>query len=250
MSEATPDPYQSPGYFAERLDPQEMVVRRRPGGLTAICVIAIILGGLGVVTAVVGVVFAAAGQAIQKAAAPQLPGELEGEALQVQAEMNQAIQAVGQRYLMANVALALLSLALAIGLIVGRAQSLKIKPLGRTVLLAVFAVAILFELARGSFQIYQQMQMFGVMQEYWPRLMKSAAEKSQQPMGGPNFETMMNIAFTVAKISAYAIVIVPALVKGAFYFIGAIYLARPKLKELFERSAAAQPSFGSAAAKV
>jgi hypothetical protein len=239
-----PDPYQSPAYFADRDVPDEVTIPRRPGGLTAICVIAIILGVLGVITALMGMAGAVAGQAMQKAFTPSMPQNMDDEALEVQIEMNEAVQEMGQRFILPNVAFIVFGLAVAIGLIVGGAQSLKIKPAGRMILVAVFLVAILFELARGGFQLYVQMQVMAVMGEYWPRLIKAAA--GQQPPGGPDMETLMNIALSVAKVTAYSVVILPVLVKGGFYAIGAFYLGRERVKQLFERSDAAQSPFGSA----
>jgi hypothetical protein len=246
MSQPTPppDPYQSPAYFADQDVPDEVMIPRRPGGLTAICVIAIILGVLGVITALMGIVGAVAGQAMQKAMAPSMPQNMNEEAQQVQEEMNEAIQEVGQKFMVPNVVSIICSLTLAIGLIVGGSQSLKIKPSGRTILLMVFSIAILFELVRGGFQIYVQMQILAVMDEFWPRIVETSA--AQQGQGGPDLETIMSVLWMVTKVSAYVFTILPVLLKAGYYVIGALYLGRENVKRLFDQSADAQSPFGSA----
>lgn len=69
MSDSTlpSEPYQSPAYFADRDVADATMIPRRPGGLTAICVIAIILGVLGAITALMGIAGAVVGQAMQSA---------------------------------------------------------------------------------------------------------------------------------------------------------------------------------------
>ena len=78
------------------------------------------------------------------------------------------------------------------------------------------------------------------------RLMESAG--AQQRPGGPDVETFISIALTAAKVMAYAAAVVPVLVKGGFYAVGALYLGRQEVKRLFEQSVEPQAPFGSAAA--
>ncbi len=270
-----PDPYRSPAYFADQDVADAVMVPRRPGGLTAICVIAIILGVLGVITGLMGIVGAVAGQAMQNAMAPSMPQNLRNdedwndedwndedwndedmermqremervqqELEKVQQEMNEAMQEVGQRFIVPNVVFISIALLLATGLIVGGAKSLKLKPTGRWLLLTVFVIAIFFELVRGGFQLYVQMQIMVVVAEFWPRLMETAGAKQAQ--GGPDMQTIMDIALTAAKVMAYTVTIVPVLVKGGFYAVGSFYLGRQKVKQLFKQSVAEQMPYGSA----
>ena len=63
----------------------------RPGGVTAVCIIAILLGSLGLLVSLLGVAAIAVGQERIQGMMPKPPGETEAK---VQQEMNAALNAV------------------------------------------------------------------------------------------------------------------------------------------------------------
>jgi hypothetical protein len=248
MTDSTPSPapYQSPPSFGDADVPDSETLPRRPGGLTAICVIAIILGGLGVITGLMGIGGLLGGQAIQKNLAPSFPqpagapiGETHEKMMEVQGEMNDKIYAVGRQFILPNAIVLTLHVAVAVFLIVGAVQCLKLKAVGRTILIATFCFAIPFEMARSGFQLYQQMQIMAVMEVYFPRMMEAATPPDAPE--APDMGAMMNVMMSAMKAASYGMIIVFLLVKGIFYAIGAMYMTRRKVRELFER-AAARPS--------
>ena len=127
------DPYKSPEYSLDpALSPGHRPLSGRPGVLTAICVIAIVLGGLGLGTGLLAVVSLVGGEAIQ-AAIPDNPG-MDEEMKKIQTEMEQEMQAVTDRYWGYHAVFLLGHFAVATGLLAGGIMAIKMNPKGRTVL--------------------------------------------------------------------------------------------------------------------
>ena len=159
---------------------------RRPGGLTAVCVIAIVLGGLGLLGSLVTMASLAAGSRLQQAftMSPQGPGR-DGFA-EVQRTMQQRIQAVTDRYWWPNAGFALVNVGLAAGMLAGGIMALNRTPRARTLLITVFAVALLFEISRTIVQVFMQWEMAAVMSDLLPRMMVGfcAGQRTQRATGG------------------------------------------------------------------
>jgi hypothetical protein len=203
---------------------------KRPGRLTAVCIIAIILGALGVL----GSLSAMASIAFQRAASkafemPQQPGP-NTEFVEANRKMQQRTQDVALRFWGLNVGVALANLAVSAGLLVGGIVMFKMNGKARAFLLAVLAVAIVFEVIQASVYVLMQLQMAPILAESMPQMMKTTV-----PKGQPETEQVAEMGAVVAKVTIFvgiAFHAIFALVKLIFYAIGARYLCKPSIRAL------------------
>ncbi len=214
-----------PSFPPESQYPYEIPQARRPGGLTAICVIAIILGVLGLLSSLWGLASLAIGPSLQKAmqVPPQGPGR--DRAMELQRTMQQKIQAVADRYRWPTAVFALLNVGLAGCMLAGGIMGLKRNAKARTLLTAVFAVAILFVISRGIVEAFAQWEIAAIMSDLLPRMMEQAG-----PPNAPNVPNAAAMGSAFAKIGivlglAYAVVSI--VVKLTYYAVGWFYLRRP-----------------------
>jgi len=200
--------------------------RRRPGGLTAVCVIAIVLGALGLCMSLVGLASLAFQDKLEEFAMRQQqppPGMPDGF-LKAQMEMQKKIQEIQQnvthRYRGANMGILLLNLVFASSLLAGGIMTLKMNPTARTFLVGVFAAVIVFEIVRTVVTVFMQLDMF--------------AELSTIPSVGSGPADVILTFAKVVAIGGMAFGIVLGLGKVIFYAIGACYLRRPNIRQLFQ----------------
>jgi len=223
MPTLPPDPFKPPAAAA--------TLPRRPTGLTAVCVIAIILGGLGLAGSLMGVVGLTVGSSMQKAfTLPPQPG-MDTQVIDAQLAMQREIQAVADRYWGYNLAFVLACLFVAGGLLAGGIIALGIKPAGRALLIGAFAVAVVFEVLRAVFQVFMQVEMVAVMSDSISRIMEAAS-----PAGAPGAEQAATIAAVATQVGMFvgiAFVCVYVLAKLIFYAVGIHYLRRPSVQRLF-----------------
>jgi hypothetical protein len=214
------------------------VAHQRPGMLTAVCVIAIVLGAMGVGKSVLGLGGLATKKTLENAVKmPRQPGMPDG-AVEAQAEMQKKMQAVGDRYLGLNAAIAVLNLLFSACLLGGGIMTLKLNPQARKFLIAAFAAAIVFDVAQTAVTIFVQLQMVTVMSETMPRAMAAAT-----PRGGPPPEELATFTMVLTKVVSFVMIAFYAalgLAEVVFYGVGARYLCRPNVRRLFPQTAADQ----------
>ena len=203
----------------------------RPGGLTAICVIAIVLGGLMVLGGLVSLVTLALNAQIQQAMQPprqqNLPAELQ-EMQEAQQKMTDDMNAVTNKFLPINIPMQILFLAVAVGLLVGGGKSLGLNAIGRSTLMVVCGVALLAEIAWVAMQLMMQMEVASIMQSSMTEMMRSAPGNN-----GPEAEIMGN-AMMVGIVIGVVISLGWALAKAIFYIVALLYLRKPHIAALFE----------------
>jgi len=204
--------------------------RQRPGGLTVICVLAIVLGALGLMTGCFGLLSQAFNQQMQNGLAGLQAGANK-EAAELQQEMNAKVVAASAKFAWLNMLLAVVQLAVAASLLVGGIMSLKLRPLGRKLLLGAFVAAIVFEAARIYPTISVQQAMVPIMAEYMPKMMKAQAPPGgQQPAG---MDQAMSSIMSALGIVGMVFFVVTVAVKGVYYAIGIVYLRKPSVALLF-----------------
>jgi hypothetical protein len=221
------DPYASPVTSAQRLGSY------RPGGLTALCILAILLGALGLFTALFSGVSIVAGRQLQEMLTFRQPGQTP-EAAKLQREMNDKTMDVVDEFRVYNVLAVLVHLVVTTSLLVGAVMTLRLNPTGRRVLHAACWLAILFELGRGILQTFMQLKNFAIMREYMPRVMSSAGQGGAPRPGAEQIaETMTNmiIYFSLGFMAIFI------LLKVIYYVITIVYLRKPKIRGLFASSA-------------
>jgi hypothetical protein len=216
------DPYRSPAYPMDQEDLPRRPGYRRPGGLTAICVIAIVAGIVGILLVLMG----ALGFVVSLALQGNFPtGSTTSEAHRLTQEMNEEVHALALYFVIPNILVYLIDSAVAVSLLVGGVKGLKLKPHARRLLLVTFCGALIFELLRTPYYLYQQMLFSGIQNEYWPKIF--AAQSGPVAFDGEAMASFMSIV-------GYVMIVVFLLMKGGFYAVGATYVSRPKIKQLFD----------------
>ena len=230
---ATPNPpdpldaYQSPPP-AEPLRSGGVSTIPRTGWIKAICIIAIVLGGLGLGNALLGAIGLWVGPRMQAAFPvvdrPGVPKRVQ----ELQQDMQRDMQAVQERFWTLNAGLLGVHLVVASGLLVGGIQSLCRIPSGRRILVAACTAAILFELVRGTAQSLIQIQVMSVMghflQEMMQISMNEAAEAAEWVTWGARAAMLVGVVMMLVWILA----------KVVFYGIAVWYLRKPVVRQYLD----------------
>lgn len=129
------DPYRSPESIDSQSDERRSA---RPGALTAICVLALLLGGLGIVFGLGGFVLTELGVG----GGPTGDKEMD--------KIKKTVDEVQSQYLGISIAMALIHVPVALLLVLGGVQGLRLRPSAGVLLFAAFVGAIVFEIARAA----------------------------------------------------------------------------------------------------
>ena len=149
-----------------------------PTGLKAVCIIAIVLGGLGTLFSCGGLASLAIGPSLQAAFnMPVQPG-MDQEAARVQQELQAEIAAIGQDYLPFTIVSVILRLFSGLALLCGGILALKLSAMGRSILLGGCVVAILYELVHGVSSVVVQLRTCPSPRRSWIRHCCRAAKRN------------------------------------------------------------------------
>jgi hypothetical protein len=222
--ELPPNQYQEAGFPVNAL-PDPAVARRgrRPGGLTFVCVVAIVLGGLGLLGALSGMASLVFGSAMQDAFTVRQPG-MGDDVMDTQIEIQKRLQAVTNRYWEFHLGFSLVHLVVAGSLLAGGILALRSSPSGCRLLVTVFVVAIIFELSRAVFQVTVQIDMLAAVSDAISR--RAEAPTNDGGPGGDFLATIMKASFFVG----IGLTACFALAKVIFYGVGARYLSRLQIQ--------------------
>lgn len=207
----------------------------RPGGLIAICVIALILGGLGGLVSLLSLGAFAAQPQIQKAIAVKQKAGMSKELVKAQQALQEKSQAVSDRYWGVNVGITATNLLVAGCLFTGAILVLCLWPKGRSLLIGVFAVAVAFEIVRTILQITMQFDMMAATSDAMRHMFEAS-----YPAKGANGAQTAEVAAMAARVAFYfgiAFSIAFGLAKIIFYIVGFRYLRRPNIRALFQKPA-------------
>ncbi|HVX11793.1 MAG TPA: hypothetical protein VHC22_11480 [Pirellulales bacterium] len=206
----------------------------RPGGLTALCILVIVLGALGILTGLMGILGAVFQDKMQATVA-QLQPAGDKQAARIQEQINQETRDFQAKHVIRNGILLAVRLLIAGCLLTGGIFSLRLHPFGRKTLLAAFAAGIVFEIV----MVWPTVEAIPLTQ----RAMQLSMEAQQQ---GPNAADMKAMLRVMGKaITALQIALIAAmlLVKCGLYAFGLRYLTRPRIASLFVRQATADPQW-------
>jgi hypothetical protein len=200
----------------------------RPGGLTALCILAIVLGALGIMTGLTGLAAAALSDPLQKLAAGLQP-EQDKEGARLQQQVADESREFAGRHFVRNLLFSLARLVVASCLLLGGILALRLKTPGRKALLVAFAAGILFELS----QIWPMIEVFG----FTERIMEMQQQMAgNAPNGGDAAGTMRVMAKMIAAMQV-AMMGGMLLTKITCYAFGLWYLTRPHVAALYVRPA-------------
>lgn len=201
----------------------------RPGGLTAIAVIAIVVGILGILSSAGGLVMMAANpylqQMLQPPSGPGGPSELEKAQQKSQAE----IQAVADKYQAATLSLLAVSLISAVCFTFGGFKALGLSRSGRLLLLVACGLAVFYELGHWVEQFVMVPEMSLVMQ----RSMRETFEAEPDRPGNRQAQQFVDSFLPMVFMSTLVITVGIGLVKMVYYFYTLIYLNREHVRARF-----------------
>ena len=161
------DAYQPPKPIEGEAGP----VVQKTGRIKAICIIAIVLGGLGLFSAFAGTASLLFGKQIQSAMSPPNQPGVNQEMIE---EMQNDQQAVLDRFFGINVVLVVLLGLVAFALVVGGVQCLRRVPPARKILLAACSAALLYEVVRTIRDVIIQAQMIPMSLQHTERMMSAS----------------------------------------------------------------------------
>jgi hypothetical protein len=197
----------------------------RPGGLTAIAVISIVMACMGMFTVLASVVGLAAGEKLMNL---QFSGQkIPPERAQAVEQVKQEFLAVNQRW--KSIGLALLGARglIVLGLLVGGIMVLLLKPPGRTILGATFLLAVIADSAATATGIAMQREIIPIQHRMMAASMASA--KGGAALGESMGQMTESLAFV-----GYAMGIMWLLAKIVYYLVGFFYLRKPEVRALFD----------------
>lgn len=201
------------------------IAARRPGGLTAICIIAVVLGVLGLFSGVIKGANVLFGGQMQQAFGSM--GAVTPEQAQAQQEMNAAIAAEMARFAIANTILCSAQIMLCGALVYSGLRTLGLQAAGRKLFLAVCVCLLFYEVGQLVTMVIQQLSLSPIMELYMPRMM-------QTPNG--NNEGAEKFGQIIARMSIIVGVVMQCawtLVKFVFYGFAIRYLLKVETKALF-----------------
>ena len=207
---------------------------QRTGGLTTLCVLALVAGALGLLSGFSGVVNLLAGEKLQQAILQVQPAANPGMQ-DAQQEMQEELAAVVTRYRTFHWIQAACQLALSTIMISGAILALLLNPAGRFLLLTSLIAALLFVPVQSLFGGLMLQKTGPIMQKSMERMAKQAAPPgARQP---PGFNEIMGAFGRVIVVMQWGMLVGLALVKCMFYLFGVWYLTRPTVADLFVRHA-------------
>jgi hypothetical protein len=201
----------------------------RPGTLTAVCIIAIILGCLGILSGLSSLAASLGANQIQQWQAQLGGAGSSADARSLEAEMNAKSLAIVNRFRLVNVAMSVFQFAVAGMLLAGGIKALGMKDLGRKLLRIACGLAILFELSRAVPSTLMQLENMALMEDYLPRVMEASAPGGQ----GRQLAEFGRMMARFSLIMGWVIFFGWLTLKLVFFGVAFAYLGRAKTKAFY-----------------
>jgi hypothetical protein len=205
----------------------------RPGGITALGVLTIVLGVFGLLNVFLAILMLLFQGQMQSALANLQP---DAEAARAQREVAEQAEQVAAQHPVRNWVLAFIRLNVAVAFLLGGIWTLRLKPIGRVTLLAAFGVGILLE----AFQLWPAWEARELSAQMFERMGQAEQGKANGPPGAQAFMEMMGQAVSVLQV---AIIVAMFVAKSAFYGFGLWYLTSPRIASLFVRPKLPDPQW-------
>lgn len=218
---------------------QQGVPSGRPGWLTFFAVTAIVLGGL-MITTIAGEL---GSEKLMKAQSAFMQDAAGSNPLRdIQLDMQAKIAAAMTEGRGPLRALAPLGALAALGLIVGGIGCMQLRRRARSLLLAAFALGLLFEGARAKPAVERQLAVTKVTQTSMAQMMESMGKRAApadvpsgqgKPPLPEGVQQFMGTAMNVATLAGMATALAMVVLKLTFLIAGLVYLTRPRVRALF-----------------
>ena len=223
------DPYRSPSlpegpYAADR------VSKGRPGVLTALCVLCIVLGALGLMNSLFGTVGAIAGPKLQQMMTPKSSPGMPKEMQDAQQKFQDEVIVVQNKFFWQSVVALIFRFIVATLLLIGGLRTLGLVESGRKVLLIACGAALAFELAHAILQSVVTMEMLTAVNSFVNGMLSSMPEGKKTP---PGFQNTMQTIVRGSIIAQLVIMFLLVMAKAGLYLYGLVYLQRTQVKALF-----------------
>ena len=202
----------------------------RPGWLTVLCVLCIVLGSLGIMNSLMGTAGAIGGQKLQAMVQPKASRSAGPEMQKVQQEFQDEINGVQNRYFWPIVGGLAFRVVAALLLLIGGILSLNLKESGRKTLLVACAVAVVFELLHAILQSFVNMETMTAVNSFVQKFTTALPQGENTP---PNFAPMMQGIVQGSIIAGFVIAYLLALAKICLYIFGLIYLQKKHIRGVF-----------------
>lgn len=207
----------------------------RPAGLTAVCIISLILGlfgSLALLAGCGGLIFQSTimkmSQDFQKSVVTSQAPQVQQQLQQQEAMMNQITQ-VQKKWIVPSAAAMLIAAVAVAGLIVGAIKGLYLKPNAHKWMIAGMTAGIVHALAAAYIGYATQRDTQGIVMQQMNQTMQNAP-------GGmpPGAQAVTNSAMQASMAIGVAFVFGWAFAKCAYYATAIWYLLTPRIRRLFE----------------
>jgi hypothetical protein len=199
--------------------------------LTALCVLCIVLGTLGLMNGLFGTVGAIAGPKLQRMMQPKSSAGVPAEMQKAQQDFQDEVIEIQGKYFWESIAALAFRFVAATLLLVGGLRALGLVESGRKVLLVACGVALVFELLHAILQSVITMEMMTAVNSFVTGMVSSMPEGKGKPA---NFNNMMQTIVRGSIIAQLVIMFLLVVAKAALYLFGLVYLQKPHIKMLFK----------------
>ena len=204
----------------------------RPKNLTFVCVLAIVLAGMGLLTGCSSIISLVFASGMQQGLAG-MPGGANQPAADMQKEMNARMMAVAGRYQWLTIPLMIAKLFVEAALLAGAIMTLGLKPRGRSWLQGALCAAIVLE----SISIVPGILITRETQAVMTEMMPKAMAAQQGPNAPAGINDFMSTFFSAIGIVSLIIALGWLVAKLVFYVLGIRYLRQPEVQAPFAPSA-------------
>ena len=218
------------------------VAPRRSGALVALCILAILLGVLATISAVIKGGTAIAMPLLQQtiAAAPPPGAGPQQDMQRVVNEMQRRQFQVAAKYSLPNSVSAGVQLVEGVLLIVGGALTLRGSDRGRRLFLVACIVAILYELFSSGVMLVQQMEQRAILENFQQQFAESLADQMPSDPNAQRVAEMILRVQSVSIIAGFVWLGVWTLMKIGYFVWAFVYLRRWRSEKVFEAQAVAK----------
>jgi hypothetical protein len=227
------DPYRSPAQ--PEVPYHAPPTTGRPGWLTTLCVLCIVLGALGLFNSLIGTAGAIAGPFIQKAFQPKAGQGMPDDMQKAQEDFQTEINAVQNKYFWGTMPALGFRFVVALLLLIGGIRTLSMVEPGRKLLLIACSVAIVFELAFSILQSIISLDTMTIVNEYVVKMTATMPQNGNGPDMSQILPTVVRASVIASLVFAYLI----SLAKIGLYIFGLVYLRKPHIVALFTNSPSA-----------